>query len=46
MYHTEKRQGNLMYQFKKDFSYWTFLVGHEKPSKKKCDKSDSGLDTR
>ena len=29
----QKRQGNLMYHFLKDFTYWTLLVGHEKPSK-------------
>jgi hypothetical protein len=45
MNHTKKRQGNPMYQFLKDFTYQTFLVGHEKPSKK-CDKLGSGLDTR
>jgi hypothetical protein len=26
-------QGNPMYQFKKNFTYWTFLLGHEKLSK-------------
>jgi hypothetical protein len=29
----QKRHRNLMYQFTKDLVYWTFLVGHEKPSK-------------
>jgi hypothetical protein len=33
MYNTKKGQGNPMYQFRKDFTYRTFLVGHEKPSK-------------
>jgi hypothetical protein len=32
MYNT-KKQENPMYQIYKDFTYWTFLVGHEKPSK-------------
>jgi hypothetical protein len=33
MNNKKKEQGNLMYQFSKPFTYWTFLVGHEKPSK-------------
>jgi hypothetical protein len=39
MYYTKKQQGNLMYQFKIDFTYRTFLVGHEKPSKNVISKT-------
>ncbi len=41
----KKGQGDPMYQFYKDFTYWTFLVGHEKPSKNvTCQTKSSKLD--
>jgi hypothetical protein len=32
MYNTKKDKGIPYINSKKDFTYWTFLVGYEKPS--------------